>query len=366
MTKLDRYLIQRLTATFFKTCFSLLTLFILMDLLTHQRSNILEKDVPTDIVLEYYIRYIPIILNNYQIAPLSLLIAGLLVFGTFVQRSEYTAMLASGIGLKRMLLAPLLVSLLIGLSMVFINENIGPDSAKRIHEIKSHYFGYIRSGGRSNRNGVFWAKLGNDGWKCDIQKFNRQAMTGEHVFLYAHHPDHHEQIEARRIFWDESTKSWILEDGTWKVYDPQQQMTGQVRRITQTPAPFTETPDYLFAAEIDTRTQSITQLSTLMKKHQFPDHTQRRMTLDIHTKLVNPLLCILFMSLSIPFSIRLGRGNISIGLSVAILLGMGYLLISGVAQSIGYSGQLPPALAAWLPFTAYFFLCSTLISRTAT
>jgi lipopolysaccharide export system permease protein len=363
MTTIDRYLTKRLFSTFFKTCISLLTLFIVIDLLTHRRSQILEQDVPVLIVLEYYMLYIPVMLNTFHMAPLSLLIAGLLVFGTFVQRVEYTAMLASGIGLKRMMLAPLLVALTVGLGMFSMNETLGTYAAQRTHDIEYHYFGKIRRGDYSSRNGIFWANLKN-GWKCDIRKFNRQAMTGEHVFLYAHYPNRHEQIEAKRIFWDDKTQTWILEDGTWTVYDLDNNRVGTPQRITQTTAPFSEVPDFLFTAEIDTQTQSIAQLSNLMEKHQYQGSTARRMTLDLHTKIVSPLLCLLFMSLSIPFSIRLGRGNVSIGLSVAIFLGLGYVLISSITQSMGYSGQIPPIFAAWVPFIVYFFVSSGLIFRT--
>ncbi len=365
MTTLDKYLSKRLFGTFFKTTLSLITLFIVIDILTHRRPDILEQDVPAQIVIEYYLLYIPVMLNNFHMAPLSLLIAGLLVFGTFVQRVEYTAMLASGIGLKRMLVAPLLVSFTIGLGMLVMNETLGTHAALRTHEIEYHYFGKIRTGDRGSRDGIFWAQLDND-WKCDIRKFNRQSMTGEHIFLYAHHEDYYEQIEAKRILWDTETQKWLLEDGIWNVYHPNREWIRSFTRITQIEAPFQADPEFLFSSEIDTRTQSIAELSAIMKKHDFQGRTLRRMTLDLHTKFVSPLLCILFMGLAIPFSIRLGRGNVSIGLSVAIFLGLIYIILSSVAQSMGYSGQLSPILAAWIPFAVYFFASSALIYRTPT
>lgn len=365
MTILDRYLIKRLFVTFFKTCVSLVSLFIIIDLLTHRRSSIIALDVPATIVVEYYLLYIPILLNTLQMAPLSLLIAGLLVFGTLVQRVEYTAMLASGIGLKRILLAPLIVSTLIGIGMLGLNETLGPYAAQRTHEIEFHYFGKIRVAENSQRSGVFWTHL-DDGWKCDIRKFNREAMTGENVFLFAKRSDRHEKIQAKRIFWDEAQATWFLEDGTWTTYKIHENMTRETQRITQIPAPFSASPTYLFSAEMDTQSQSIRELSALMNEHQFQGFTERRMTLNLHGKIIAPLLCLLFMSLSIPFSIRLGRVNISTGLSIALLLGMSYLILAGITQSMGYSGQIPPIMAAWIPFIVYFFLSSALIYRTPT
>ena len=138
------------------------------------------------------------------------------------------------------------------------------------------------------------------------------------------------------------------------------------RRFASEPAPFQAEPDYLLTAEVDTDTRTIAQLAELHDKHAAQGYTARRLYLDMQTKIVNPLLCILFMMLSVPFSVRLGRGNVSVGLSVAILLGVGYMIIAGISQSMGYSGQLAPGFAAWLPFGVYSAGCAVLISRTPT
>ena len=311
-------------------------------------------------------------LNSYQLAPLSLLIAGLLVFGTFVQRSEYTATLAGGIGLKRIIVAPTIVAVIATITMFFINEIISPPATSRATFIEAHYFGEIRSDNENQRSGVFWPQL-QGGWKCDIRTFNRQALTGETVFIYLIGDERHEQIEARRIFWDENQNEWILEQGTRTIIDLSQEpgrdtkrMTSKTTRITQEKAPFNESPEYLFTSEIDTQTQSIAQLAGLIKKHKSQSTTARRMKLDLNKKIVDPILCILFTILAIPFSIRLGRGGISIGLSVAIFMGLGYLVLASITQSMGYSGQISPIFAAWFPFAVYFSACSFLILRTPT
>ncbi len=365
MKILDKYLVQRLFALFLKTCISLILLFIVIDVMTHRRDAIMERNVPAMVVVEYYVSLVPMILNGYQIAPLSLLISGLLVFGTFVQRNEYTAALAGGIGLRRIIFTPLIVALAVTVGMFVINEVVGPKAAKRCASIESNYFDKVSEGDERERAGIFWPEL-EGGWKCDIRTFDRAALMGDTVFVYAVEDDRHEQIEAKRIYWDRDEGVWMLEEGLWTIYDFSAGMRGRTTAITQVQAPFSESPEYLLTAEVDTQTQTIGQLAGLIEKHRIQSRTVRRLRLDMHKKIADPLVCMLFMALSLPFSIRLGRGGLSVGLSVAIFVGLGYLLISGITQSLGYSGQLSPIAAAWFPFGAYFFGCSALLLRTPT
>jgi lipopolysaccharide export system permease protein len=365
MTKLDRYLAGRLLSSFLKTSLALVLLFIVIDVVTHQRSRIIEYDVPAPIVIEYYLYMIPVILNNYQLAPLSLLVAGLLVFGNFVQRSEYTAALAGGIGLKRLLLMPVLMALA-GRAVLFaVNNTIGAYAVEGTIEIDDTHFGKAQRGDHDDEKGIFWPGLEHD-WKCDVRTFDRKTLTGENIFLYAIQEGRHEQIQADRLVWDAEQEAWFLEEGTWSIFDEARDNVAQTRSFRVARAPFEASPDYLLTAEVNTDTRSIMELANLHDKHAAQGYTARRLYLDMQTKIVNPLLCVLFMVLSVPFSVRLGRGNLSVGLSVAIMLGVGYIILAGVSQGMGYSGQISPGVAAWLPFGAYFIGCMALISRTPT
>jgi lipopolysaccharide export system permease protein len=52
--------------------------------------------------------------------------------------------------------------------------------------------------------------------------------------------------------------------------------------------------------------------------------------------------------LAFPFGVRAGhRGGASLGIVLAVVLGFGFLMVSGVFLSLGKADVLPPALAAW-------------------
>lgn len=359
MTTLDRYLLKRLTTAFLQTITALISIFIIIDLLTHRRNSIMDNDVPAQIVLQYYTALIPTMLNAYQLAPLALLIATLLIFGTLVQRSEYTATLAGGIGLIRIIRAPAILAISITLLMFITNETIAPAAAATTARIIEHHFhDHIED----DSIGIFWPQL-QDGWKCDIRVFDRKTLKGSSVYLYSIQENQHQEIQAETIHWDTIEAQWILQNGHWTTY---QDMTGETKPFTTIPAPFNETPEYLDTAEIDTQAQSILQLAALMKKHQNQPRIIRKMTLDLNTKIVEPLLCMLFTAIAIPFSLELRRGGLSISISIAIFVGLTYLIIAGIAHTLGNNGQIQPITAAWFPFILYFIVCSALISRTPT
>ncbi|MDQ1255979.1 MAG: YjgP/YjgQ family permease [Candidatus Hydrogenedentes bacterium] len=106
MTLLDRYFAGKLLATLIKALAGLIMFFILIDFLTHRRTIVIKHDIPWNVVFEYYIVFIPQLIFKYQLAALSVLVAGLLVLGDAAQNNEITAALSGGISLRRLIRFP--------------------------------------------------------------------------------------------------------------------------------------------------------------------------------------------------------------------------------------------------------------------
>ncbi|HIJ74190.1 MAG TPA: YjgP/YjgQ family permease, partial [Candidatus Hydrogenedentes bacterium] len=240
MCILDRYLLSRSVTALVKTMLSLVCLFVLIDLLTHRRPDIIKYGVPWYIVLRYYAAFIPEVLVKYQVAALSVLISALLVLGQAAQHNEVTAALSGGISLRRLVRMPILVAAFLAGGVFVMGETLGVYAARDAHRIVNRYFS---KNPYRERSGISWANLSGR-WTCHIGKFNRLALTGEDVVLYGSSGEVFERIEARRIFWDETEKQWLLEDGRWLEFHPDEDghPTLHQRRITQCPAPFTEPP----------------------------------------------------------------------------------------------------------------------------
>jgi LPS export ABC transporter permease LptG len=362
MTILDRYFAARLVSTLFKTMLSLALLFILVDLLTHRRNEILKYDVPWSVVLRYYAVYIPRILYRYQVAALAMLVSALLVLGDAAQNNEITAVLTGGVGLRRLIRLPVFVAAGLAVALFLFQDTIGAAANREVERLEARYFTRIAP---AKRTGISWANLRGN-WACHILKFNPIALTGEHVFMHSVREDAQEQIQVRRIFWDPDAHRWMIEDGWWLVLDPKKDWQGPVLRVTQRPAPITETPDELFALEESPDTKSAAALLTDIRRAE----NQRRPTgahwADFYAKFSQPALCFVMIWLAVPFAMRLRRGGLAIGFGVSLTIALMYMVLFRVSMGLGHIERVPPLIAAWLATVFFLVLGLVMFRRTPT
>ena len=362
MTLLDRYLFQRTFAALLRTLVSLLLIYVVFDLLTHRSAAILQNDVPWSVVLAYYSWELPIVLYQFQLAPLAMLVAALLVLGAAAQHNEFTAMLAGGIGLRRIILGPVLVAVLLTVAVFSLQETVGVQAAERTQSIVARYFAHNPE---ENRSGISWTNLAG-GWKCHIRKFNRIALTGEDALLLLYQPDRVQRIEARRIYWDDALRHWILEDGVASIFFPREAMAARHNRVTQTVAPITESPDDLFAIDKNPAAQTATELMANIERAESRGVPVHRLKVDWHGKFAKPALCFVMIWLAVPFALRLRLGGIGVGFGLSIAIALAYLLVFGLIQGLGYLGRIPPIAAAWGANLLFLGLGLVLYLRTPT
>ncbi len=344
MTLLDRYFGARIVATLAKAIVSLVLLFILIDLLTHRRTAIIKHDVPWNVVVKYYAVFTPQILDKYQVAALAMLVSALLVLGNAAQNNEITAALGAGISLWRLMRLPVLVAFGLAVAVFALQETVGAAGTREAKRIEKRFFS--RSNHRE-RTAIGWPNL-EGGWTCHVLKFNRLALTGEHVFILAIRENVIEQIEARRILWDEDQRQWLLEDGYRLVFERQDMTLRESTVIRQQPAPITETPEELFALEQSPDTKSVVQLSTDIRRAAARGIPVGRQRVDLHAKFSQPALSFVIIWLAIPFAMRIRRGGVAIGFGLSIAIALTYLMLFRLSMGLGYIDRLSPVLAAWL------------------
>jgi len=362
MKILDRYLAYRIVSTLAKVAVSLVFLFILIDLFTYRKDDILGRDVPWDAVIRYYVVYIPTILYRYQGAALSMLVSALLVFGSAAQNNEITASLAAGIGLRRLVRIPLLVAAGLAVAIFLFQETVGVAACREADRLDKRYFS---QGMESKRSGISWAHLGGR-WTCHIMKFNRIALTGENLFMHSIRENSVEQVQARRVFWDPDLRQWIMEDGRWFIFDTNNNWECQVMRITQMQAPIEETPDELFALEQSPDMKTVSQLIGDIRRAERHGMRTDAHWSDLHAKFSQPALSFVMVLLAVPFAIRLRRGGLAIGFGVSIGIALVYLMLFRVSMGMGHIQHLPPVVAAWLANIVFLLVGIVLFKKTPT
>lgn len=359
-TIIDRYLGWRLAFTLVRTLVALVAIFILIDLLTQRRNQIMNLDVSWTVVVLYYLAYTPWVV--FQVAPLSMLVATLMVMGNTAQANEVTAALAGGISLRRFSRMPLLFGLGFALLLFAAEETVGAYAARQANHIERNNFSRNPD---SEREGVTWTRLSN-GWTCHVLKFNRVALTGEGVLMHAIREGAIEHIEARRIYWDERREQWLLEDGHWLVLDPGGGAITSQRRITQLAAPFDERPKLLFAMDNPPETQTAFGLASVVRHASRIGVPSQRLRVDFHTKFSQPAIAFVMVWLAIPFALRVRRGGIAIGFGASVAIAIVYLTVFGIGVTLGDAGRISPVLAAWLANLLFFATGVTLFLKTPT
>ncbi len=359
---LDRHFARRLAGTYFRTLLVLVALFVFVDLMTRRRNQILELNVPLGTVAEYYLCYIPGILNEFQIASLAMLVSVLMVYGGAAQRHEITSMLAAGVGLRRIARVPLAAGLLVTGLLFGMTETIGVEASRRSAELEERYFMRID---KADRRTVSWANLEGD-WSVHIMKFNRKAFTGENVLMLAFRDDVEEQIRARRIYWDQDAGNWVVEDGIRSKFHLDGERPEEHVRIRQAVAPIREDPGALFAADRPSAAQTIAQLSATAAIAKGRGMAVDSLNVDWHGKFAKPALCFVMVLIAIPFAMRLRSGGLGVGLGISIALGLAYLMVFAIAQALGYIGRIEPFAAAWFANAAFAIAGVVLFARTPT
>lgn len=362
MKLLDRYLGVRLVSALAKALFVVAFLFAFIDLTTHRRADILKYDVPASIIVEYYLVFVPGMLRDFQIGAVAVLAAYLLVLGRAAQDREITAMLAGGIGLHRFIRVPAAIGLIFAAGMFVLSETVGVSAARRAVEIEEMYFD---DDPRYEVAPVSWANL-EGGWTCHVFTFDRNSMVGEGVLMLNLDDVHVQQIEAESLFWDHSRRQWMLRDGLWSVYFPEERMEVETREVELEPAPITEPPEALFANDVNPGARSLAELKQAIEMARHRRMPTHRAEVDYHSRFALPALSFIMMWLAIPFALYVGRGGLAVSLAASVGIGLAYLILYAAGVGLGDLGRIEPWLAAWLANMVFAGAAFALMLRTTT
>lgn len=128
MKVLTRYLLKaHLGPLLF--AFVALTGLILINTLAKELANLAGKGLPLEVVAEFFVLSLPA--NIALTLPMSVLVAVLYTFSTMASENEITALKASGVDLKRVVLPVLLCAGFIAGGMVWFNDRVLPESNHR-------------------------------------------------------------------------------------------------------------------------------------------------------------------------------------------------------------------------------------------
>jgi lipopolysaccharide export system permease protein len=138
-------------------------------------------------------------------------------------------------------------------------------------------------------------------------------------------------------------------DGQWRLHDARMiEVTADT--VRRTSAPRYANLGATLPAEVSTRELSVAALSAEIAEMESAGHNAVAYKVDRHVKLAQPLACFILPALVLFFAVGgppfPGPAK---NLLVSIVVGVGYLLATGVAASFGYGGTVSPVIGGWGP-----------------
>jgi lipopolysaccharide export system permease protein len=300
--------------------------------------------------LEYFALKIPLIVS--QLLPVACLAGVLLGFALLNRSGEVLACQQLGISRLEMATPVLAVAIMISLFNFALNETLVPlvtRQARYLYEVELK---------KREIRGVFfaqrtWVRLRNGFLSADRYDAHTQTLRG--VTMYQLGSDYalRDIVHADTAHWD--GQSWIPHKLTQYRLDK----NGKVATAdTHLVLGQSIKPADLSLVLLDPEEFSLWELNRYIDDLRDKGLDPGGYIVDRDLKYAMPLACLIMVALGIALSLDPMPRSLSLGRSfgLAIGIGFGYWLAFGLTSSLGRSGIIPPAIAAWTPNAIFTML----------
>ena len=304
-------------------------------------------------VIRYYAARLPLLAS--RVVPMSMLLAAALTVGLFAAENELLGMRACGISGMRAMAPVLVLCGLIAPLYYVLDNKVVPQATALWHYVKN-----VEIKGRAPeaaaRAAPVWYRVKRRLY--EIEFLDPDLGTARGITYYDLGRD---GLPRARV---DARSGRYVGSGVWRLEDPVrvELVDHALRRVAA--QPFAELGDDV-PAEVDTRELSVGELSREIRAVEESGYDATPYRVDFYAKLTTPLACFVLPALALLFALRgPPYPNPAYTLLFSITVAVGYVLATGVSQSLGYGGALPPAVAGAGP-TLLLFALSILLGRRA-
>lgn len=307
-----------------------------------------EADVKT------YIQLISVTLPDAMFAtfPLVVLLGSMFTFLGMSRSSELVIVRASGISALKMLMAPTLVTLLMGVVAVAAFSPIIAATIRKAAEIRTEYTGSDGNLLSISREGLWLRQTGANS-NFIIQARN-SSLSGEVLYGVRFHEFSTQGDLVRRI---EASRA-ILQPGAWKLLNATQWRfldknlfeNIDIRPFEEIVLPTDLTSDRILSSFAAPKTISVWNLPAFIGQLDASGFSAVRHRVFLQSQYATPLMLVAMMMIGSAFSLRHARfGHAGVMALLAVVSGFVLFAITNVAESLGQAQEVPILLAAWAP-----------------
>lgn len=349
MRILDRYILKSVLGVFFTCMFTFLLLYVIIDVFSNLE-DILKQQVNYNILIRYYLSYLPIIF--VRVAPIACLLATLYTFANLNRNNEIIAMRSSGLSVFGISKTVIIFGVIISIFVFLVNDKFVPQALSLTQKIKNQ----METGTKKAKvkKEEIISNLSMYGFKNRlffISKFYPHTNTMEGIIILEH--DVHQNIVKKIV-----ANKGVYVDGLWRFYqsitynfNEEGQILNEPQYSEEEIMPFSETPhDFLEQRQLP-EIMTISQLDDYIWKLSKSGATTviRNLKVDLYQRFTEPLTSILIILIGIPFSLMIRKRATGLSsLGVSIMVGFLYYVLNAVSIAMGKAGILVPILSVSL------------------
>jgi len=364
MRILDRYILKSMWSTFIGCVLIFLFLFIISDLFSHL-DELLKQKTTIEILIKYYLAFLPIIF--VQIAPAACLLATVYSLGNLNRDNEIVAMRSAGLSIWHISHILIIFGLITSVFIFLVNEKFVYQAQDRMKNIKQQFEGDKRK--EQPKEGETFKNLSIYGLSNRlffVNKFSPKdnTMEGITILQQDENQDLTAKIIANKGTWDGSL---------WKFYQVQTFKLNEKGRIIGEPRyseeeimEIPESPkDFLNQRKLP-EFMNIQQLETYIWKlsQSGAKSIVQSLKVDLYSRYALPFTSLIIIFLGIPFSLKIRKKVVGLSsIGVSIILCFLYYVANAVAIALGKGGILPAVVSAWLANMLFFGLSLYFISQ---
>jgi LPS export ABC transporter permease LptF/LPS export ABC transporter permease LptG len=334
-------------------------LFIVVDLL-RSLDRFVRVKPPLLYILEHFVYRLPAAL--YEGLPLIVLISTIFLFLTMSRQHELTALKAAGVSLYRVSVPIVLLALGLSAGSVIFQETLLPglngmgeevDRVKIRGQLPRHL---------QRRTQLWYRSSDARFYRIELLDPAGQQMDGVTVLEIDRNFRFLNRLDAARAHW--TRHGWEFERGMFREFTPEGGM--EAAPFTLTSLELEESMETFTQSQVPPETMSFRDLRDYVNKLRESGHQVEKYLVQLYSKLSFPLIHVILVLVAIPLALQWPQGGRVLGIALAIVLALGYWVVTSLAQSFAKVDLLPPLLAAWTANIVFAGVGVSLFLRTRT
>lgn len=349
---LSRYLTRLFLARFAVVLIALVALITLLDVLANSDEVVEAGGGAAAALGRYTALRLPSVLS--QAIPISVLLATLITLAGLARHSELAAMFAAGVSNIRLTLVLMPGVIIVAAAQFMIEDRALPFA---IGELRAWGVGDYKDRAKGGVRQKIWFRQGDNLMRVRRTWNDDQTLVG--VTIFRRDPDGRlvEMIEAARATY--ANGAWNLDQVTRTPTD-----SGNPEVLSRLIWPDAIDGAVLRSLSLHPRELPWSEVARLAERSGYGNRPLYLYEVWLHKKIARPVATIMLLLLGIA-AVQMvhPRGPASIMIVIGIAIGFVYWIFDGLVVTIGESGLLPSAMAAWIPPIVLASLAGTIILR---